>query len=80
MQLIVFLLMPLISFVASLIMFILAKFCKCFLSSLNWQHHLCKYPKENPEITTLLIDHTCPSPQQGFPMPTMLLPAADAAV
>ncbi|RHN73137.1 hypothetical protein MtrunA17_Chr2g0295261 [Medicago truncatula] len=46
---------------------------------LNWQHHLCKYPKENPEVTTLLIDHTCPSPQQMLllQMPTML-PATDS--
>ncbi|XP_027354299.1 topless-related protein 1-like [Abrus precatorius] len=27
--------------------------------SLNWQHMLCKYPRANPEIQTLLVDHVC---------------------
>ncbi|XP_071712277.1 topless-related protein 4-like [Rutidosis leptorrhynchoides] len=27
--------------------------------SLNWQHQLCKFPKANPDMTTLLVDHTC---------------------
>lgn len=27
--------------------------------SLNWQHHLCKRPRLNPDIRTLFEDHTC---------------------
>ncbi|PRQ26695.1 putative transcription factor WD40-like family [Rosa chinensis] len=27
--------------------------------SLNWQHSLCPNPKQNPEIKTLFVDHTC---------------------
>nr|XP_043619034.1 topless-related protein 4-like isoform X2 [Erigeron canadensis] len=27
--------------------------------SLNWQHQLCKNPKQNPDIKTLFLDHTC---------------------
>ncbi|CAI8590151.1 unnamed protein product [Vicia faba] len=48
---------------------------------LNWQHQLCKNPKQNPEIKTLLIDHTCSSPRKYRPRtPTLSVPpAADAA-
>ncbi|KAK9066290.1 hypothetical protein SSX86_013611 [Deinandra increscens subsp. villosa] len=31
--------------------------------SLNWQHQLCRNPKPNPEIATLLEDHICGPPQ-----------------
>ncbi|KAL2479623.1 Topless-related protein 4 [Abeliophyllum distichum] len=27
--------------------------------SLKWQHQLCKYPKLNPNIKTLFVDHLC---------------------
>ncbi|XP_059287766.1 topless-related protein 4-like isoform X2 [Lycium ferocissimum] len=27
--------------------------------SLNWQHQLCKSPKQNPDIKTLFVDHSC---------------------
>ena len=27
--------------------------------SLNWQHHLCNNPRQNPDIKTLFWDHSC---------------------
>lgn len=48
----------------------------CFGCSLNWQHQLCKNPKADPEIKSLLLDHKCgpssssvanPSAVGGFP-------------
>ncbi|KAL9668435.1 hypothetical protein QQ045_002816 [Rhodiola kirilowii] len=30
--------------------------------SLNWQHQLCKNPKSNFDIKTLLVDHSCGQP------------------
>ncbi|XP_010533140.1 PREDICTED: topless-related protein 4-like [Tarenaya hassleriana] len=30
--------------------------------SLNWQHQLCKNPRQNPDIKTLFVDHTCNLP------------------
>ncbi|KAJ6802893.1 topless-related protein 1-like isoform X1 [Iris pallida] len=27
--------------------------------SLNWQHNLCKNPRQNPDIKTLFYDHSC---------------------
>lgn len=41
--------------------------CLCFhscllVSSLNWQHQLCKNPRPNPDIKTLFVDHTCGQP------------------
>ncbi|XVE97390.1 hypothetical protein REPUB_Repub03eG0015200 [Reevesia pubescens] len=27
--------------------------------SLNWQHSLCANPRQNPDIRTLLVDHSC---------------------
>ncbi|KAG9156649.1 hypothetical protein Leryth_006613 [Lithospermum erythrorhizon] len=32
---------------------------------LNWQHHLCKNPRPNPEIKTLFVDHSCGQSQQN---------------
>ncbi|KAL1809720.1 hypothetical protein ACET3Z_026710 [Daucus carota] len=29
------------------------------LDNLNWQHTMCKYPKLNPAVSTLYVDHTC---------------------
>lgn len=40
------------------------KCCEYFVSSLNWQHQLCKNPMPSPEIKTLLINHCC-SPANG---------------
>ncbi|CAI8590152.1 unnamed protein product [Vicia faba] len=34
---------------------------------LNWQHQLCRYPRPNPEIKTLLTDHVCLTPGQNEP-------------
>lgn len=43
-----------------------------FLSSLNWQHQLCKNPRPNPDIKTLFTDHSCAVPANGArgPPPT----------
>lgn len=27
--------------------------------SLNWQHSLCPNPRQNPDIRTLFVDHSC---------------------
>ncbi|XP_004292971.1 PREDICTED: topless-related protein 1-like [Fragaria vesca subsp. vesca] len=35
--------------------------------SLNWQHCLCLNPKQNPEIKTLFVDHTCHSRHSNDP-------------
>ncbi|XP_050366867.1 protein TPR3-like [Argentina anserina] len=34
--------------------------------SLNWQHSLCHNPKQNPDIRTLFVDHTCRHPDDPF--------------
>ncbi|CAL8997004.1 unnamed protein product [Prunus brigantina] len=36
--------------------------------SLNWQHKQCKYPRPNPVIKTLFVDHVC-EPQENVPLP-----------
>nr|XP_048320871.1 topless-related protein 2 isoform X1 [Ziziphus jujuba var. spinosa] len=47
--------------------------------SLNWQHQLCKNPRQNPDIKTLFTDHTC-SPPNGARAPTPVnLPVAALA-
>ncbi|GBG59426.1 hypothetical protein CBR_g38451 [Chara braunii] len=33
--------------------------------SLNWQHQLCKNPRQNPDIKTLFVDHCCGPPPNG---------------
>lgn len=38
------------------------------MSSLNWQHQLCKNPRPNPDIKTLFVDHSC-GPQNGARAP-----------
>lgn len=30
--------------------------------SLNWQHQLCKNPRQSPDIKTLFVDHSCGQP------------------
>ncbi|KAJ3683671.1 hypothetical protein LUZ60_013898 [Juncus effusus] len=48
--------------------------------SLNWQHQLCKNPKQNPDIKTLFIDHMC-SPSSGpRPGPASVPPQLASAV
>ncbi|CAK9136065.1 unnamed protein product [Ilex paraguariensis] len=37
--------------------------------SLNWQHQLCKNPRQNPDIKTLFTDHTCASSNGTRPPP-----------
>ncbi|PNY06646.1 topless-related protein 3-like [Trifolium pratense] len=32
------------------------------LKRLNWQHALCKYPKQSPNVMTILTDHSCDQP------------------
>ncbi|KAI3926997.1 hypothetical protein MKW98_027770 [Papaver atlanticum] len=44
--------------------------------SLNWQHQLCKNPRQNPDIKTLFSDHSC-TPPNGARAPTpVTLPMA----
>lgn len=51
----------------------------CCVSSLNWQHQLCKNPRPNPDIKTLFTDHTCTPPNGALaPTPVTLPPAAVA--
>ncbi|KAK7264670.1 hypothetical protein RJT34_32280 [Clitoria ternatea] len=38
--------------------------------SLNWQHQLCKNPRQHPDIKTLFVDHTCSPPTSGACAPT----------
>lgn len=42
--------------------------------SLNWQHQLCKNPRQNPDIKTLFVDHTCTPPNgaRASPVPVPL--------
>ncbi|KAF5452308.1 hypothetical protein F2P56_027318 [Juglans regia] len=47
--------------------------------SLNWQHQLCKNPRQNPDIKTLFVDHTC-SPPNGARAPTPVTLPPGAAV
>lgn len=49
------------------------------LCSLNWQHQLCKNPRQNPDIKTLFVDHTC-SPPNGARAPTPVTLPPGAAV
>lgn len=37
--------------------------------SLNWQHQLCKNPKPNPDIKTLIVDHSCGQGNARAPSP-----------
>ncbi|XP_022003682.1 topless-related protein 4 [Helianthus annuus] len=37
--------------------------------SLNWQHNLCRTPRPDPEITTILEDHVCAPPPQAAQAP-----------
>ncbi|WJX28284.1 hypothetical protein P8452_17026 [Trifolium repens] len=48
---------------------------------LNWQHVLCKNPKESPDITTILSDHTCDPPhrEHGMQISSMLPAPPNAA-
>ncbi|WJX23479.1 hypothetical protein P8452_12684 [Trifolium repens] len=41
---------------------------------LNWQHVLCKNPKQSPDIATILTDHTCDllDREHGIPISAML--------
>ncbi|XP_039136163.1 LOW QUALITY PROTEIN: protein TPR1-like [Dioscorea cayenensis subsp. rotundata] len=43
--------------------------------SLNWQHQLCKNPRQNPDIKTLFTDHTC-APPNGARAPSVSVPLA----
>ncbi|KAJ6834127.1 topless-related protein 1-like isoform X1 [Iris pallida] len=38
--------------------------------SLNWQHQLCKNPRQNPDIKTLFYDHSCSQPNGGGRVPS----------
>lgn len=38
----------------------------CYFDSLNWQHQLCSNPKQNPDIRTLFVDHTCRQPNESY--------------
>ncbi|XP_061349149.1 topless-related protein 2 [Gastrolobium bilobum] len=37
--------------------------------SFNWQHQLCMNPRPNPDIKTLLTDHTCSPPATPVTLP-----------
>ena len=50
-----------------------------YLSSLNWQHQLCKNPRPNPDIKTLFTDHTCTLPNGALAPTPVTLPAAAVA-
>ena len=43
-------------------MLLVLTFLLHWLSSLNWQHQLCKNPRPNPDIKTLFVDHSCTQP------------------
>ncbi|KAE8056337.1 hypothetical protein FH972_013118 [Carpinus fangiana] len=34
--------------------------------SLNWQHSLCSNPRQNPDIRTLFVDHSCKNSNDSF--------------
>ncbi|KAM1774426.1 hypothetical protein ACFX1R_045819 [Malus domestica] len=34
--------------------------------SLNWQHSLCPNPRQNPDISTLFVDHSCKNSNDSF--------------
>ncbi|KAB1204654.1 Topless-related protein 1 [Morella rubra] len=34
--------------------------------SLNWQHSLCSNPRQNPDIRTLSVDHSCKNSNDSF--------------
>jgi hypothetical protein len=64
------------------LIFFLAKFFSMFsIHRLNWQHVLCKNPKQSPDITTILTDHTCdlPDREHGIPISAMLPAPPNAA-
>ena len=46
-----------------------------YISSLNWQHQLCKNPRPNPDIKTLFKDHTCTLPNGALAPTPVTLPA-----
>jgi len=53
-------------------------FCGLCLSSLNWQHQLCKNPRPNPDIKTLFTDHSCTPPNGALAPTPVNLPSAVA--
>ncbi|KAI4295197.1 hypothetical protein MLD38_040576 [Melastoma candidum] len=46
--------------------------------SLNWQHQLCKNPRQNPDIKTLFTDHSCTPPNGPLAPTPVNLPVAVA--
>ncbi|XP_020598905.1 protein TPR2-like isoform X2 [Phalaenopsis equestris] len=42
--------------------------------SLNWQHQHCKNPHPNPDIKTILADHSCPPTNVSLPVPPINVP------
>lgn len=54
-------------------------FCGLHLSSLNWQHQLCKNPRPNPDIKTLFTDHSCTPPNGALAPTPVNLPSAAVA-
>lgn len=41
----------------------------CFgyvFDSLNWQHSLCSNPRQNPDIRTLSVDHSCKNSNDSY--------------
>ncbi|KAK4746150.1 hypothetical protein SAY87_012462 [Trapa incisa] len=49
------------------------------MSSLNWQHQLCKNPRSNPDIKTLFTDHTCNPPNGPLAPTAVSLPVGKPA-
>ncbi|OMO72312.1 hypothetical protein COLO4_27682 [Corchorus olitorius] len=47
--------------------------------SLNWQLQLCKDPRPNPDIKTLLTDHSCPPPNGACAPTPVTLPGTAVA-
>ncbi|GMH10438.1 hypothetical protein Nepgr_012279 [Nepenthes gracilis] len=47
--------------------------------SLNWQHQVCKNPRQNPDIKTLFTDHTCTPPNGVLAPSPVTLPVAKPA-
>jgi hypothetical protein len=37
-----------------------------WFDSLNWQHSLCSNPRQNPDIRTLFVDHSCKNSNDSF--------------
>ncbi|XP_056176451.1 topless-related protein 4-like isoform X1 [Syzygium oleosum] len=42
--------------------------------SLNWQHQMCKYPRPDPEIKTLFVDHSCGTSNGAPALPPVMNP------